>query len=147
MKEKANELLASSHCISHRFQLSSKKVMENRNAQMKDLFQFLQKLFNYHHNSAVVSSVYREAVKVLQITGATSVIKVNGTRWISHTFLALKNLFNIYQAHINTCNELQLADINWRTSIQQNRRPKLFTLVENSTKETLWNLRYLWLIS
>ena len=77
---------------------------------MKDLFQFLQTLLNYRHNSAVVSSVYREAVKVLQITGATSVIRVNGIRWISHTFLALKNLLNSYQAHINIYNELQLAD-------------------------------------
>ena len=77
---------------------------------MKDLFRFLQKLFNYHYNSAVVSSVYREAVKVLQITGANSVIRVNGTRWIFHTFLTLKNLLNSYQAHINIYNELQLAD-------------------------------------
>ena len=66
--------MLSSHSISHRFQLSTKSVMEKNNKSLKDLFQFLEKLFKYHHNSAVVTALFRETVKVLGIIGATSVI-------------------------------------------------------------------------
>ena len=75
IKDVANQLMLNSHCISHRFQLSTKFVMEKNNKSLKDLFQFLEKLFKYHHNSAVVTAVVRETVKVLGITDATSVIK------------------------------------------------------------------------
>ena len=77
---------------------------------LKDLFQFLEKLFKYHHNSAVVTAVFRETVKVLGITGATSVIRVNRTCWISCGKLALKNLLNAYNAHVQTYIELQQAE-------------------------------------
>ena len=43
------------------------------------------------------------------MTGATSVIRVNETRWISHVQLAFKNL-NAYNAHAQTYNELQQAE-------------------------------------
>ena len=56
--------------------------MEKNNKSLKDFFQFLEKLFNYHHNSAVVTAVFRERVKAL------GMIIVNGTRWISHVELA-----------------------------------------------------------
>lgn len=110
IKDVANQLMLSSHCISHRFQLATKSVMEKSNKSLKELFLFLEKLYKYHHNSAVVTAVYRETVKVLEITGATAVIRVNGTRWISHVQLALKNLLNGYKAHVQTYNELQQAD-------------------------------------
>ena len=58
--------------------------MEKNNKSLKDFFQFLEKLFNYHHNSAVVTAVFRERVKLL------GMIIVNGTRWISHVQLASK---------------------------------------------------------
>ena len=64
IKDVANQLMLSSHCISHRFQLSMKSVMEENNKSLKDLFQFLEKLFKYHHNVAVVT-VFCETVKVL----------------------------------------------------------------------------------
>ena len=76
---------------------------------LKDLFQFLEKLFKYYHNSAVVTAVFRETMKVLDITGATSVIRVNGTRCISCGKLALKNL-NACNAHVQTYIELQQAE-------------------------------------
>ena len=84
--------------------------MEKNNKSPKNLFQFLEKLFKYRHNSAVVSIVFRETVKILGITGATSVIRVKGTSWISHVQLALKNLLNAYNAHAQTYNELQQAE-------------------------------------
>ena len=46
IKAVANQLLVSSHCISHRFQLSSKSVMEKQNTRLKELILYLQKLFN-----------------------------------------------------------------------------------------------------
>ena len=49
-------------------------------------------------------------MKALGIKGATSVIRVNGTRWISHVSQALRNFLHAYKAHVNTYNELQLAD-------------------------------------
>ena len=81
IKNVANQLMLSSHCISHRFQLSTKPVTEKNNKSLKDLFQFFEKLFKYHQNSAVVTAVFRETVKVLGIAGASSVIRVNGTSW------------------------------------------------------------------
>ena len=84
IKDVANQLMLSFHCISYRFQLSVKSSIEKNNKSLKDLFQFIQKLFKYRHNSAVVTAVFHETVKVLGITGATSVIRVNRTCWISH---------------------------------------------------------------
>ena len=84
--------------------------MEKNNKSPKNLFQFLEKLFKYHHNSAVVTIVFRETVKILGITGVTSVIRVKGTSWISHVQLTLKNLLNAYNAHAQTYNELQQAE-------------------------------------
>ena len=81
-------MILSSHCISHRFPLSTKSEMEKNNKSLKDLFQFVAKLFKYHHNSANSS---------------------NGTRWISQFQLALKNLLNVYNGHVQTYNELQQA--------------------------------------
>ena len=92
--------MLSSHCISHKFPLSTKSVTEKNNKSLKDLFQFLEKLFKYHRNSGVVTAAFRETVKVLGITGPTSVIQVNWTSWISHAQLALKNLLNVYNAHV-----------------------------------------------
>ena len=37
IKDAANQLMVSSHCISHRFQLSTKSVMEKNNKSLKDL--------------------------------------------------------------------------------------------------------------
>ena len=110
IKDVANQLMLSLHCISHRFQLSTKSIMEKNNRSLKDLFQFLEKLFKYHHNSAVVTAVFRETVKVLDITGATSAIRVNRTCWISCGKLALKDLLNAYNAHVQTYIELQQAE-------------------------------------
>ena len=56
IKDVANQLMLSSHCISHRFQFSTKPVIEKNNKSLKDLFQFLEKLFKYHQNSAVVTA-------------------------------------------------------------------------------------------
>ena len=110
IKDVANQLMLSSHCISHRFQLSIKPVMEKNNKSLKDFFQFLEKLFKYHQNSAAVTAVFRETVKVLGITGGSCVIRVNGTSWFSHVQLALKNLLNAYNAHVQMYNELQQAE-------------------------------------
>ena len=71
-------------------------MMKNNNS-LKDLFQFLKKLFRHHHNFAVVTAVFRETVKVFGITGTTSVIQVNRTCCISQVQLALKNLLNAYK--------------------------------------------------
>ena len=90
IKNVANQLMLSSHCILHRFELSTKSVMEKNNRSLKDLFQFLEKLLKYHHNCTVVTAVFRKTVKVYDITGATSVIRMNETRSISHVTLALK---------------------------------------------------------
>ena len=110
IKDVANQLMLSSHCISHRLQLSPKSVIEKNNKSLKDLFHFLEKLFKYHHNFSGVTAVFHETVKVLGLTGATSVIRVNETRWISHVQLALKNLLNAYNAYVQTYNELQQAE-------------------------------------
>ena len=48
--------------------------MEKNNRLLKDLFQFLEKLLKYHHNSAVITAVFHETVKVLGINDATFVI-------------------------------------------------------------------------
>ena len=101
--------MLSSHYIPHRFQLSTKSVTEKNEKSLKDLLQFLDKLFKYHHNSPVDTPVFRETVKVSGITGTTSVIRVNGTRRISHVQLALKNR-NVYNAHAQTYNELEQAE-------------------------------------
>ena len=98
------------HCMSHRFQLSTKTVMEKNNKLLKDLFQFLEKLFTYLHNSAVVTAVFQERVKILGTTGATSLVRVNRTIWISDVQLALKNLLSVYNAKVQTHDELQQAE-------------------------------------
>ena len=55
--------------------------------------------FSTKKSNIIISAVYRESVIALGIQGATSVIKVDGTRWISHLVQALSNLLNGLQAH------------------------------------------------
>ena len=137
IKDVANQLMLSSHCILHRFQFSTKPVMETNNKLLKDLFQFLDKLFKYHQNSAVVTAVFRETVKVLGITGASSVIQVNGTSWISHVQLALKNLLDAYNANVQTYNELQQAEKYSAVSKSQ-----YLYFSHKFSKDNSWNSQY-----
>ena len=137
IKDVANQLMLSSHCISHRFQLSTKPVMEKNNKSLKDLFQFPEKLFKYHQNSAVVTAVFRETVKVLGINGACSVIRANGTNWISHVQLALKNLLNAYNVNVQTYNELQQAEKYSAVSKSQ-----YLYFSHKLSKDNSWNSQY-----
>jgi hypothetical protein len=105
-----NNLMLNGHCVSHRCQLQLKKTGELESKLFKELNEFLEKLFVFHKTSNVISNVYRNTVKVLNITGSSAVIRVNGTRWITHASHALTNLLNARKAHIEAYDAITHAD-------------------------------------
>ena len=110
LRSLCNKLLLYSHCVSHRCQLELKKTAKNECELCKDVNQFLESLFVFHKTSCVVTNTYRQSVNELGIRGASSVIRVNGTRWIAHTLNALINLLNGLPAHIYCCEKLRDSD-------------------------------------
>ena len=54
--------------------------------------------------------MFRQSVEETVISGASAVIRVNGTGWVSHTLNALNNLLNSYRGHINFYEQLLVLD-------------------------------------
>ena len=102
MRSTCNQLLLYSHCISHRCQLELKKTGEKDCQLCKEVNQFLERIFLFYKTSNVITAAFRESVAELSLPSPLSVIRVNGTRWISHTLKGLANLLNGLQAHIHS---------------------------------------------
>ena len=64
------------------------------------LYDFLKSLFKFHHNSNGVTAVFGNSVSALALTGACSLIRVDGTRWIQHVLNGLSNVLNALPAHL-----------------------------------------------
>ena len=62
------------------------------------LYDFLKSLFEFHHNSNGVTA--GNSVSALALTGACSLIRVDGTRWIQHVLNGLSNVLNALPAHL-----------------------------------------------
>ena len=105
LRARCNKMMLNSHCVSHRCQLEL-KTTGKKCKLCKEVNQFLEKLYVFHKISNVVTNTFRESVAKLNVPGAVSVIRVNGTRWVSHTLNALKNLLNGIQAHLHAYNKL-----------------------------------------
>ena len=109
LRQKCNYFMPNGHCMSHRVQLALKDT-DKKCKQFKDLFEFLEQLFVFHKTSNVVTNVFRDSVRDLDIKCAFSVIRVNGTRWVNHVHNALTNIFNSLKAHIAAYESLKLKD-------------------------------------
>ena len=109
LRQKCNYFMLNGHCMSRRVQLALKDT-DKKCKQFKDLFEFLEQLFVFHKTSNVVTNVFRESVRDLDIKCAFSVIRVNGTRWVNHVHNALTNIFNSLKAHIAAYESLKLKD-------------------------------------
>ena len=127
-----NKLLLYSHCVSHHCQLELKKTAENECELCKDVNHFLESLFVFHKTSNVVTNTYRQSVNELGIRGASSVIRVNGKRWIAHTLNALTNLLNDLPAHIYCYEKLRDSDVG--------------QFIEDPGRRKLWKSRNKWQI-
>ena len=110
LRSLCNKLLLYSHCVSYRCQLELKKTAENECELCKDGNQFLESLFVFHKTSNVVTNTYHQSANESGIRGASSVIRVNGTRWIALTLNALTNLLNGLPAHIYCYENLRDSD-------------------------------------
>ena len=106
-RQKCNYFMLNGHCTSHRVQLSLKDTAKKCKL-FKDLFEFLEQLFVFHKTSNVVTNIFRESVRDLDIKCAFSVIHVNGTHWVNHVHNALTNIFNSLKAHIAAYESLKL---------------------------------------
>ena len=82
-------------------QLELKGIAEKECELVKDANDFLENLFVFHKGSNVITNLYRSSVTELGIRGKSTVIRVNGTRWIAHVLSALDNLFNGLPAHVH----------------------------------------------
>ena len=96
--------------MSHRCELELKSTVERQCELCKDVNDFLESLFTFHRASNVVTNTLRQSVEELSISGASAVIRVNGTRWISHTLNAMRNVLNSYHAHIHCYEKLLILD-------------------------------------
>ena len=110
LRSTCNKLLLHSHCVSHRCELELKSTAERQCELCKEVNDFLVSLFNFHRASNVVTNTFRQSVEELSISGASAVIRVNGTRWISHTLNAMRNVLNSYHAHIHCYEKLLILD-------------------------------------
>ena len=86
-------------CISHCLQLSLKDALKKGYKEFKDLNDFLLQLYPFHIYSNVVHSAFENAVKLRNRKGGTTVIRVDGTRWVFHMTTALKNVLNTVDCH------------------------------------------------
>ena len=105
LHQKCNYFMLNGHCMSHRVQLSLKDTAK-KCKQFKDLFEFLEQLFVFHKTSNVVTNVFRESVRDLDIKCA------NGTRWVNHVHNALTNIFNSLKAHIAAYESLKSCEVS-----------------------------------
>ena len=76
----------------------------------KEVNEFLESLVVFHKGSNVVNNTYRKCVSDIAISGGTAVIRVNRTRWVSHTLHALRNFLNGLKSHIACYGELRAPD-------------------------------------
>ena len=109
LRSTCNKLLLHSHCVSHRCELELKSTAERQCELCNDVNDFLESLFTFHRASNIVTNTFRQSVKELSISGASAVIRVNGTRWISHTLNAMRNVLNSY-VHIHCYEKLLILD-------------------------------------
>ena len=79
LRTRCNKMMLNRHCVSHRCQLELKTTGEKCKL-CKEVNQFLEKLYVFHKTSNVVTNTFRESVAKLNVSGAVSVIRVNGTR-------------------------------------------------------------------
>ena len=89
-------LLFTLHCMAHRLELGFKGII-GANSFMSTFTELLFAIYNFYHSSALnrenlKSSCAAAGVKFLAPS------RVGGTRWLPHTMLALKKLWNIYPA-------------------------------------------------
>ncbi|KAL5496790.1 hypothetical protein EMCRGX_G013148 [Ephydatia muelleri] len=89
-------LLFTLHCMAHRLELGFKGII-GANSFMSTFTELLFAIYNFYHSSALNrenlnSSCAAAGVKFLAPS------RVGGTRWLPHTMLALKKLWNIYPA-------------------------------------------------
>ena len=111
MRSTCNQLLLYSHFISHCCQLELKKTGGKDCQLCKEVNQFLESIFLLYKTSDVITAAFRESVAELSLSGHVSVIRVDGTRWISHTLKSLTNLLNGLPAHIHCYEKVTSMDI------------------------------------
>ena len=99
LRAQCNKMMLNSHCVSHRFQLELKSTGKKGSCVKKNDF-FKSSVF---HKTSVVTNTFRESITKLNMSCAVSVIRVNGTMWVSHTLNALKKLFNVMRPHLYVC--------------------------------------------
>eukprot|EP00731_Ephydatia_muelleri_P008522 Em0004g860a len=100
-------LLFTLHCMAHRLELGFKGII-GANSFMSTFTELLFAIYNFYHSSALnrenlKSSCAAAGVKFLAPS------RVGGTRWLPHTMLALKKLWNIYPALMQHFEQLSIA--------------------------------------
>ena len=85
-------------CMSHRVELALKSAMKTSPLfnKVHDLF---DQLFKFYHKSPKQTSGLKQAFEALNMSSSQP-IRVGGTRWVSHTLDALKNMLKGYSAFI-----------------------------------------------
>ena len=91
--QRKQPLLTSVHCMAHRLELAFKKVIQDNEARLK-VFEFLDSIYKFYHNSSLNRSMLKQCCSVFGTTGIPT--RLGGTRWIPHTYTALINFWKMY---------------------------------------------------
>ena len=102
------------HCMAHRLELSLKDVLKKIPLYQKVVGTLLKGLFYFYHNSALNMAMLRNAYKALKQDGEKLLIptRTDGTRWVGHQLLAVKNVLTSYKFIVGHMEQVTLLYIS-----------------------------------
>lgn len=102
------------HCMAHRLELSLKDVLKKIPLYQKVVGTLLKGLFYFYHNSALNMAMLRNPYKALKQGGVKLLIptRTDGTRWVGHQLLAVKNVLTSYKFIVDHMEQVTLLYIS-----------------------------------
>ena len=105
--KKEQPLLFMLHCMAHRLELEFKGITE-ANTFMATFTELLFSIYKFYHSSALNRDNLKTSCAAVCINFLVP-SSVGGTRWLPHTMLALKKLWNIYPALMQHLEQVQVV--------------------------------------
>ena len=96
------------HCLSHRLELSFKQAVKGVKLYEK-INSLLSELFKFYHTSPLQTENLKTSFNSLEIPVALP-HRVGGTRWVSHTFGALEQVWKGYPAYVQHLSQVKRSD-------------------------------------
>ena len=96
MRKNLNSDIVMIRCLVHRLELAYKAAMTKSKLYSR-IMSLLSGLYGFYHTSALQQQNLKQAAEATKCPFAVP-LRVGGTRWVSHTLLALNQLWKVYPA-------------------------------------------------